>query len=220
MAEKYGTVPPRFTKKWWEYFWYYYKWRVIITAAAVLLAAVTIVQCATRPKYDLYAVYCGHMNFSEANIEAFRSLIAERIDDIDQNGEKSVLFSQLVFSDTTGSADYDYAVQTKLDLTMGDDRSFIYLFDKAEAELQLQKEAAGEIFTAAEEFNENPAAETLAAADGRAYAVSLSGSAILKENGISGDDLYLVIRQNYNTDAENITAYKNTLEIARLLTKN
>ena len=24
MAEKYGDMPKRFTKKWWEYFWDYY----------------------------------------------------------------------------------------------------------------------------------------------------------------------------------------------------
>ena len=47
MAEKYGEVPPKFTKKWWEYFWDYYKWHVIITVVAVLIASVTIVQCAT-----------------------------------------------------------------------------------------------------------------------------------------------------------------------------
>ena len=52
MAEKYGEVPPKFTKKWWEYFWDYYKWHVIITVVAVLIASVTIVQCATRPKYE------------------------------------------------------------------------------------------------------------------------------------------------------------------------
>ena len=32
MAEKYGEIPPRFTRAWWNYFWYYYKWRVVITA--------------------------------------------------------------------------------------------------------------------------------------------------------------------------------------------
>ena len=65
MAEKYGEVPPKFTKKWWEYFWDYYKWHVIITVVAVLIASVTIVQCATRPKYDMNVVYAGHMNYSE-----------------------------------------------------------------------------------------------------------------------------------------------------------
>ena len=72
MAEKYGEVPPKFTKKWWEYFWDYYKWHVIITVVAVLIASVTIVQCATRPKYDMNVVYAGHMNYSEEEIDGFK----------------------------------------------------------------------------------------------------------------------------------------------------
>ena len=98
MAEKYGEEPPKFTKKWWEYFWDYYKWHVIITVVAVLIASVTIVQCATRPKYDMNVVYAGHMNYSEEEINKLKEIISERISDIDGNGENSVLLSTLVFS--------------------------------------------------------------------------------------------------------------------------
>ena len=79
MAEKYGEVPPKFTKKWWEYFWDYYKWHVIITVVAVLIASVTIVQCATRQKYDMNVVYAGHMNYSEEEINKLKEIISERI---------------------------------------------------------------------------------------------------------------------------------------------
>ena len=103
MAEKYGEVPPKFTKKWWEYFWDYYKWHVIITVVAVLIASVTIVQCATRPKYDMNVVYAGHMNYSEEEINKLKEIISERISDIDGNGENSVLLSTLVFADNAGS---------------------------------------------------------------------------------------------------------------------
>ena len=34
MAEKYGTVPPKYTAKWWQYIWDYYKWHIIITVIA------------------------------------------------------------------------------------------------------------------------------------------------------------------------------------------
>ena len=39
MAEKYGTVPKKFTSAWWEYFWDYYKWHTIATVfvAGILL---------------------------------------------------------------------------------------------------------------------------------------------------------------------------------------
>ena len=83
-------------KKWWEYFWDYYKWHVIITVVAVLIASVTIVQCATRPKYDMNVVYAGHMNYSEEEINNLKEIISEHISDIDGNGENSVLLSTLI----------------------------------------------------------------------------------------------------------------------------
>ena len=152
MAEKYGEVPPKFTKKWWEYFWDYYKWHVIITVVAVLIASVTIVQCATRPKYDMNVVYAGHMNYSEEEINKLKEIISERISDIDGNGENSVLLSTLVFADNAGSEEYDYAIQTKLDLTFTDDCSFIYLMDKANVDAQMQKEVVDQIYDCTDSF--------------------------------------------------------------------
>ena len=95
MAEKYGTVPPKFTKAWWGYFWDYYKWHVIITVAAVVIAAVTIVQCANRPKYDMNVIYAGHMNYSDEEIEKMQNLLSEYIEDIDGNGKKSIFYFPL-----------------------------------------------------------------------------------------------------------------------------
>ncbi len=217
MAEKYGVVPPRFTKAWWEHMAYYYKWHAIITAAAILIALVTIVQCAAREKYDMYVVYSGHMNYSDNEIKKIQELLSERIDDIDGNGEKSVLFQQLVFSDTAGSQEYDYAIQTKLDMTFGNDCSFIYLFDKSEASIQIQKSAAADIFETADVYTPDTGSETLAAPDGKAYAVSLADSALLAKNGIYKDDLYIMLRKNYKNDEKNIKAHENSISAAKAL---
>ena len=165
MAEKYGEVPPKFTKKWWEYFWDYYKWHVIITVVAVLIASVTIVQCATRPKYDMNVVYAGHMNYSEEEINNLKEIISERISDIDGNGENSVLLSTLVFADNAGSEEYDYAIQTKLDLTFTDDCSFIYLMDKANVDAQMQKEVVDQIYDCTDSFIDSSSDKVVQAAD-------------------------------------------------------
>ena len=167
MAEKYGEVPPKFTKKWWEYFWDYYKWHVIITVVAVLIASVTIVQCATRPKYDMNVVYAGHMNYSEEEINKLKEIISERISDIDGNGENSALLSTLVFADNAGSEEYDYAIQTKLDLTFTDDCSFIYLMDKANVDAQMQKEVVDQIYDCTDSFIDSSSDKVVKAADGK-----------------------------------------------------
>lgn len=219
MAEKYGTVPPKFTKKWWEYFWYYYKWHVIITAAAVLVAAVTIVQCASRPKYDMNIVYAGHMNYSETEIEKTQELLAEYITDIDGNGKKAIDFQQLMFSDGMGNEEYDYAMQTKLDLTFTDDGTFVYLMDEIEAKLYIQRESVGEAFENTDVYAEDTNAEILRAEDGTGYAVNLKDSAFLKENEIYCDDLYLLVRKNNKNDEKNTQSYEDALRIAEELIK-
>lgn len=219
MAEKYGEVPPKFTKKWWEYFWDYYKWHVIITVVAVLIASVTIVQCATRPKYDMNVVYAGHMNYSEEEINKLKEIISERISDIDGNGESSVLLSTLVFADNAGSEEYDYAIQTKLDLTFTDDCSFIYLMDKANVDAQLQKEVVDQIYDCTDTFIDSSSDKVVKAADGKGYAVNLKDSKLLKDNGIYCDDLYILIRRNYKDDEKNTQAHDDSIAVAEALVK-
>ena len=219
MAEKYGEVPPKFTKKWWEYFWDYYKWHVIITVVAVLIASVTIVQCATRPKYDMNVVYAGHMNYSEEEINKLKEIISERISDIDGNGENSALLSTLVFADNAGSEEYDYAIQTKLDSTFTDDCSFIYLMDKANVDAQMQKEVVDQIYDCTDSFIDSSSDKVVKAADGKGYAVNLKDSRLLKDNGIYCDDLYILIRRNYKDDEKNTQAHDDSIAVAEALVK-
>ena len=219
MAEKYGTVPPKFTKAWWGYFWDYYKWHVIITVAAVVIAAVTIVQCANRPKYDMNVIYAGHMNYSDEEIEKMQNLLSEYIEDIDGNGKKSIFFQPLMFSDGAGNEEYDYAIQTKLDFTFTDDYTFVYLMDEVEAKLYIQRKSNADTFENVNKYAADTSAEVLRSEDGTGYAVSLKDSALLKENGIYCDDLYLLVRVNNENDEKNTQSYEDALRIAQELVK-
>ncbi len=219
MAEKYGEIPPKFTKQWWEYFWEYYKWHVIITAAAVIIAVVTIVQCATRETYDMTVVYAGHMNYSEGETERLQSLMEECISDIDGDGEQSVDFQRLVFSDGSGSEEYDYAMQTKLDMTFTEDFTYVYLMDEVEAKLYIQRKSVSESFEPTDVFAGDTDAEILRAEDGTGYAVSLRNSSVLRENNIYRDDLYLFIRVNSQNDEKSAQSYNDALNIAKKLIK-
>lgn len=217
MAEKYGTVPPRFTKDWWEYFWDYYKWRVIITVVVLIIVAVTIVQCATQPKYDMNMIYSGHMNYSEGEINKVQDILAEYITDVDGDDKQSILFQQLVFADNAGAEQYDYAMQTKLDMSFMDNCTFVYLFDKTEADKQVQKEKISDLFEVADDWAGDK--DAIKGTDGRAYAISLNDSEILKSNDIYCEDLYVMIRKNYKTDEENIQAHQDSINLAKVLVK-
>lgn len=212
MAEKYGTVPDKWTKEWWDYFWYYYKWRVILIAFAVLCVVFTVAQCAMREKYDLTVTYAGHMMYSEEEINRLTAGISEYIDDVDGNGEKSVFFQQLNFMDTMGSEEYDYASQSKLDLEFHNEQSFLFLYDEKELQNMLGRDYAEELYVPVSEWAQG-------GADGLEYAVSLKDSAFLAENNIYSDDLYLVVRRNYKDDKKNVLAWESSVRIANNLIK-
>lgn len=217
--EKYGEVPQKWTKKWWEYFWDYYKWHVIITAVALLITAVTVVQCVTREKYDANIVYAGHTNYAEETIANIEASFAEHMTDIDGNGEKKAKFHNILFMDTAGSEEFDSAMQVKLDVTFLDDCTFIYLMDEYEAKIYAERDSAEDNFMHIEDFAPDAAGRIITSQDGTGYAISLENSTFLKENNIYCEDLYLLIRNNYNTDEENIQAHKDALDIAKILVK-
>lgn len=220
MAEKYGTVPPKWTKEWWSYFWYYYKWYVIITAFVVLSVLFTAVQCATREKYDLTVTYAGHKIYTEDELNRFVGGVNEYIDDVDGNGEKSVFFQQLNFMDKSGSEEYDYASQTKLDLEFHNDCSFLFLYDLKELETMAGRDSASELYVPVSEWAEEMPEESLVyTKDGLPYAVNLKDSGFLAENSIYRDDLYVIVRRNYKDDEKNISAWENSVKIANNLIK-
>lgn len=219
MAEKYGKIPQRWTKQWWEYFWEYYKWHVIVTAVTLLVTVVTVVQCTTREKFDSYIVYAGHTEYDEETVDKIEALFAEHMSDIDGNGETNIMFNNLNFTDTPTSAEYDSAMQLKLDVSFVDDCTFVYLMDEAKAQAYAGNDSAKSSFVCVNDFAPDSNGKTITSPDGTPYAVSLENSTFLKENDIYCEDLYLLIRNNYNTDENNAQAQQDALNIAKLLVK-
>lgn len=220
MAEKYGTVPPKWTKEWWEYFWDYYKWHTIITAFVIVCVAVTIVQCATREKYDITMTYAGHKIYTEEEIDRAAKGLAQYVDDVDGNGEQSIFFQQLNFMDEMGSEEYDYASQSKLDMEFYNECSFLFLYDSTETETMLNRDTASEVYIPVSEWADTmPDESLLYSKDGVPYAVKLDNSAFLEENNIYHEDLYVIIRRNYSEDEKNILANESSVRIANVLIK-
>lgn len=132
MAEKYGTVPPKFTAAWWEYFWMYYKAYVIIALLVIITGAVTIHQVLTAPKYDLTVTYAGNGAFSQELCDEVVSTLTPMCSDVDGNKELSLDFTQLNFN--TGDSSYDAAMSSKMMLSLSEDDIYIYILDSMVAD--------------------------------------------------------------------------------------
>lgn len=128
MAEKYGTVPKKFTSEWWEYFWMYYKVYVIVAVFIIIAAAVTINQIMTAPKYDLTVTYAGNSGFPEEISDEVISSITPMCKDVDGNKEKSINFTQI----NLGTKDdmYNAQMEQKLVLSISEQDVYIYILEK------------------------------------------------------------------------------------------
>lgn len=207
--EKYGELPKRFSKAWWEHYWYYYKWYVFAALAAVFLITVTCVQCANQPKYDVFITYAGvNVNTDEA-IEAFcADLEANVIDDIDENGEKSVGYLPLTMGvdGTPGAAtEFESGMQTKLVMEFQAGDTYLFLFSRQELMRLLDREYGDRVFMPvaewADDFESIPKGK-LEQAENTDYAVNISGNPYFKNLGFKTDDLYIAIRYMRNADAD------------------
>lgn len=211
--EKYGTIPPRFTKDWWAYIWYYYKWHFLGGAFAAILIVSFCVQCATAIKYDATVTYVGKQTFSPETQEIVEQAIAETIDDATGNGKTDVLF-QVLAQETAGeSQDYQYAqaiaVKTTLEYTAGE--TFLFLLSKEQMDSMLSTGWA-EIFSPVCEWNSGD--------ENQGYFVNLQGSRFFADLGIATDDLYLAVRAMREDEQEDAIIQKrleNAKKLAQVL---
>jgi hypothetical protein len=221
MAEKYGVIPPKFTKEWWSYFWTYYKWHVIVPLLIIIGVTVTVVQRVNSPKYDLTVTYNGTKTYSDEEANALTEIMNGYIDDVDGNGEKSVYFQQLVFSDSQTEPQYNYAIQTKLMLEFQNDCSFIFIMDDQTVSGLINSSATEGVFVPVSEWAQSDVDSELLYPqypEGcEAYAVNLKNSKILKEKGIPCNNIYVALYRNNKTDEENTAAFESSKRILNAL---
>ena len=218
MAEKYGTIPPKFTLAWFEYVWTYYKWHIIAPIAVILFVGVTMYQCTHRPQYDTEVIYAGHVVFSDTQIEEIPQGLARYVDDVNGDGEQTVFFQQINFSDQAGTEEMDYNMQMKLDLQFQRGETFLFMYDKSETDIMIARESAELIYLPVTEWADTmPDADKLYTKDGVPYAVSLANNEKIKDIGINTDDLYLTLRINYSDGDKLAAKYENAKKLANAL---
>ncbi len=219
MAEKYGTIPPKFTGAWFGYVWTYYKWHIIGPLAVIAFIAVTLYQCTHRPQYDSEIIYAGHVVFSQNQLEEIPLGMERYVDDVTGDGEQKVFFQQVNFSDEPGMEEMDYNMQMKLDLQFQRGETFLFMYDKSEADMMISRESASEIYVPVNEWAETmPSEDKLYTKDGVPYAVSLANNPKIKDIGINTDDLYLALRINYRDDKGKFAdKFENAKKLANAL---
>ncbi|MGN0164483.1 MAG: hypothetical protein ACI4EA_13050 [Candidatus Ornithomonoglobus sp.] len=226
MAEHYGVVPKKFTKEWWPYYWMYYKWHTIGVVFALVLIIVTLVQCATSEKYDVIVNYIGETYFEPETAEDLEAALGSLIEDVDGNGENNVFFQQLTLNNTAGSEELDYTLQMKHDVGLTDDTSYLYMYDKDEAELMLGRESADDVYLPVGEWCDTIDIEAAEGSDtvlysesGTPLAVLAQGSGFLESVGMDTTGLYITVRRNYSDEEINIAAYRSAVAMANAILK-
>ncbi len=222
MAEFYGEKPKRFTKEWWPYFWLYYKWHVLGIILISSIVGLTIKDCVTKEKYDLEIVYLGRMRYSSEALDKVRNALLDEISDADKNGEKNIVLLQLNVGDDKSAYDMAYAYRSKRDLEMSTNKyAYMYIYDKAEAENILEQNGIDSLYKPLGEWFLGDASveNVLNGTDGKPYAICLSDSEILKEVGMEGEELYVMIKNDEYSKKTNDTAEKNAIAAANKLVK-
>lgn len=220
--EYYGEKPKKFTKEWWPYFWDYYKWHTIVVVAVIFAIVITVAQVRSQEKYDASLVTAGKILYTDEAKTKLKSNLDKIINDVDDNGTKSVIIEQLAFSLDDEDAQYAGAMQTKFDLKMQTDETFAFVVDKEQLERSFSMTELEGCFAKVDEWLTESIDETdIYKCDGVGYAVNLKNSKLLKDLGINGENAYAFLRYNYKTDKPELEKqYENAKMILNELVKS
>lgn len=195
MAEKYGTIPKKFTRAWWEYFWMYYKWHTISAVVVLLVIGFSVYSSITTEKYDLTLTYAGKLNYSEKDLQKIETALSPLCQDIDENGESSIYFSQLNIN--YDSPDYEYlmAMVSKLDMAFIEDETHLFILDEKSADRYKGEDSDEIAFAPLDDWlTADISGMSTYSAHGKEYGVDASNLKIFKDLGIDMSDHYLFVR--------------------------
>lgn len=216
--EKYGTIPPRFTKEWWSHYWTYYKLHLFFALFIAFAIGQVIHSCVTEKNYDLkiqYAAY-GAQPSAEA-LMALDNKIISLSSDVTGNGRVETNTDVTVTPPIGSSPDsmqYEYAVITKLIAQTEAGESQIYIVDKAFADKLISYQCLLPVTQWANEVPDNlHYKESL---------ISLSENSLFKGFGFDTKNLYigvLDLKESFREDNERVEKFENAVKVAKQLIK-
>ena len=217
MAEKYGTIPKKFTKEWWSWFWMYYKWYVIGTVFALTLLTITIIDAVTAEKYDATVLYAGHRYYTTETQEKFEEILSPMIEDVDGNGKKSIYFSSLDVDTSSKDVEYLQARALKIDTSFTEKGTYLYIMDKELADLYKGEDAGEMVFAPLDDWlTADISGLATYDAHGKAYGVDISNLKFFKDAEIDTSGLYLFMRYYPRSDQRKsqLKGYNASIKLA------
>jgi len=217
MAEKYGTVPKRFTKAWWEWYWMYYKWLTLGILFVLVILTVNFLGNYFAEKYDITLTYAGNTYHSDTCREKVEELLSPLCSDLDENGEKSLFFSSLLIDPDSKDIQQVQAMNTKLAMALGEDETYLFLLTKEIADTYKGESVEYIPFAPLEDWVQGDISElNTYNAHGNAYGIDISEIDVFKESGIPTDEVYMFIRYYPRKDQikKQLKGYKASIELA------
>ena len=221
MAEVFEK-PKKFTKEWFSYVWEYYKVHIIAGIYAFLLLLITLVEISNRVYFEVNLNIISIEGVKTEYAEAIASKAEKFVEDANDDGEKHVALTQISFTnEVMQDMNQLTAAQNKLMTLFASNEEMLFLFDEAMLNDVLSMDSTEGIFVpvdkwCSEKLNKD---RCFAFADG-IYAVNLKKSAILKQLGINGENLYLCVRMNYEPEDELLNKrYENCVAVANALVR-
>ena len=217
MAEKYGTVPKRFTKAWWEWYWMYYKWLTLGILFALMIITVSVVSSLTAEKYDITLTYAGETYHTDLQKEKVEEILSPLCTDLDGNGESSLFFSSLYLDPESNDVQQVQASATKLTMAIGEEETYLFLLTREIADAYKEESAEYIPFAPLEDWAKgNISGLDTYDAHGNSYGIAISDLDIFKEMGIPTDDVYMFMRYYPRKDQikKQLEGYKESIELA------
>lgn len=217
MAEKYGTVPKKFTKEWWEWYWMYYKWLTLGILFTLIVITVSIVSSCLAEKYDITLTYAGKSYHTDEVKEKVEEILSPLCADLDENGENSLYFSSLYLDTESKDVQQVQAMATKLAMALGEEETYIFLLTREIADSYKEESAEYIPFAPLENWVKSDISELdTYDAHGNSYGIAISELDIFKEIGIPTDDVYMFIRYYPRKDQikKQLKGYEASIELA------
>lgn len=185
--EKYGTIPPKFTKDWWGHYWHYYKFH--ITLGLILLAGVVYLVLALVNKidYDLSVeIVTTNYYLTPDETEQLHTRIDSVAQDVTGNNKIDVEYQNDVFSASETNMNdiqQNNAVITRIMAEVETGAKQLYIVDKEIADYLIDFEC---LLPVSEWAGEIPEERIY-----KEHLVLVSGNPVFLEMGINTSDLYI-----------------------------
>ncbi len=221
MAEKYGEKPKKFTREWWSYYWAYYKWHTIIVVLMAVILAMLLTQCVNRVFPDIGIVYCTTSYHDDEAWGKVDEKLKSKIKDINYDSKITVENTSIQLMNDREYAEQNYASVVKLTGTFSEEANYVYIYDKPILDANIADIDKEETFHTIDVWlNTEVDKNLIYPVDGKHYAVSLKDSKLLRDSGIDGQNLYVMIKYDIGSPYKNEKAFKNAVIIANELIKN